>query len=166
MPDILEGEVAVIGVDPFERRVMLADTSGGFWTLGGPRLLGELMNLAGHYVRVHGTLVRQPGSGVQMQVDRYELLPVDGRLPLVGTVIIEGGRPVLIVEGTGEWYVLGGPLDHALRNFEGLKLWILGDEEPEGEAGGGAADKRLNVVNYGILGPASDVTSATSRGIP
>lgn len=151
-----EGEIAIIGGHPFDRRIVLADSAGKFWNLSNPQLLGELINLAGHRVRVTGSFENASDGGMRLFVDRYELLPVDGKVPVIGILALEGQDLVLIDRDTHERFVLTGPLREALSHFQGFKVWVYGDKEPRVEDVGKVLD--LYVEGYGILGPLNEST--------
>ncbi|MCK4237245.1 MAG: hypothetical protein KAX38_09005 [Candidatus Krumholzibacteria bacterium] len=165
---VLEGEVTVTGVHPFDRRIALADSSGHLWTLKSQRLEGELVNLAGLMIRVKGIASRESVPGPSVFVESYKLLPVSGMVPVTGTIVISREHLLLITDDASECYVLGGPLKGPLIHFEGFKVWVCGESESEE----GTDDKGvyiLNVKGYGVLGPAytpiQPVSSDTLRGL-
>ncbi len=147
----LEGELAVIGEHPFDRRIVLADSAGKFWNLNNPELHGELVNLAGHRIRVTGTYEDAVDGSSGLHVDSYNLLPVEGKTPIVGILVDEGTRLILVEGNTRERYLITGPLSGALLHFQGFKVWAYGDEKRGLESAGNA--RILVVQGYGILGP-------------
>ncbi len=146
----LKGDVTIAGDHPFDRQILLANGKGNFWTLRSRELEGELMNLAGLQVKVWGYYVGESSAEPEMVVEHYELLPIDGRKPIIGNIYFSGDRPILIAPATGEQYVLVGPLGDALKSFAGYKVWICGDRE----GGAGKGRFQLDVKGYGVLGPA------------
>jgi hypothetical protein len=148
---VLEGEIAITGDVPFERGILLTTDEGMSWLIDSPSLSGELLNLDGHRVRVWGTAKPRGTSPGTFHVERYEMLPEGGLVPVIG-VIGTGGMGVTLSTGDGDHlFVLIGPLSEALGHFPGYKVWIVGSTGDDGGPGGGMS---IEVYGYGILGPA------------
>jgi hypothetical protein len=154
----LEGEVTVDG-SLFRKTASLADAGGTVCILRNPRLELELLNLAGHRVRVVGRVTGKTPAGPEFWVDRYEMLPIDGLTPIVGVLELHEGVPMLTAEPSGATYVLGGPLRDALKSFAGAKVWVSGRVHGDGERFG-SGTPTFTVEGYGILLPAPEATDA------
>jgi hypothetical protein len=150
VPSAVEGELVVTGDLPEERAITLAEDGGALWRLESSSLEGELLSLAGHRIRVWGVPTEEPGYRASVLVDRYEMLPIDGIAPIIGTVRCDGGQLILSARGTDEQYLLAGPLSDALMSYSGFAAWVWG-----APAVGGAPRRAtvLDVRAYGILGP-------------
>jgi hypothetical protein len=153
----LEGEVALIGSDPLDERIVLADLGGGFCALRSPSLEYELRNLTGLRVRVTGRLGGRSADGPELLVEKYSLAPVNGREPLIGVLRSSGGEVVLVEAGSGASYELAGPLADVLRGFVGCKVWASGPIDPAEQEG--ADHGTLKVESYGVLAPAGGATN-------
>lgn len=158
----LEGEVALAGEDPLERAVVLADAGGSVCALSSPRFEYELRNLAGHRVRVTGRIAGKAANGPEFMVESYELAPIEGRAPLIGTLVIRDADPVLVESRLGVEYALTGRLAEALRSFSGFKVWIDGPALPYVSKHG--AGGTIAVESYGII--ASPAASAQAPPAP
>jgi hypothetical protein len=149
---VLEGEVVVTRGAPINERIRLVTVDGESWLLESFPLEGELLELGGHRIRVWGSVSATPTTLV---VGRYEMLPVDGVTPVIGTIGIDGPRLTLSVHATGERYLLTGPLQGAVRNYAGCRAWVWGVTVDGGAAAGG---KCIEVRGYGVLGPGGGAT--------
>lgn len=127
------GKVLFSGTDPFSRTVFISDTAGTNWIVENQDAAYELYRLAGSSVRAIGTLAGGKGPGLHISVEGYELMPVNGCLPVAGVINEVSGLLVLEESGSGKRIVLAGCLVPALRNFVGHRVWLCGDE---GEARG------------------------------
>jgi hypothetical protein len=147
----LQGVVALASASPLEATIVLADAGGRVCTLTSPSFEYELRSLAGQGVRVTGRLLGKTAGGPEFLVENYEILPVRGYVPIVGTLESRGGL-VLVQAGSGHQYDLGGSLAETLRNFVGYKVWVSGPTvsvpEPKANAASG-----MTVESYGILAP-------------
>lgn len=148
---VIRGEVTVTGDSPFERQIAVVTGSGTTWIVRNPDLEDELVRLGGHDIQVEGVIAKDSDTGPTVLVERYEMMPVAGRSPVIGTLVLDDERLHLDVSGIGEKYLLKGRLREALMHFVGYKVWVWGDESP-GE-GIGRKAVYLNVEGYGILGP-------------
>ena len=144
----IDGTVAVDGRDPAEWRVLLARPDGSSLPLSAPRDEAELLRLDGIGVRVTGRLI-DAGAEPVFAVSGYELLPIDGVLPLGGAVVRDGDDAFLRAAAGDGTTRLAGPLADALLAHEGFKVWVWGEFA---EGGGRGA---LTVKAYGVLGPVS-----------
>jgi hypothetical protein len=163
----LEGDIALAGEDPLDQAVILSDAGGSVCTLASPRFEYELRNLAGHRVRVTGRVTGKTERGPEFLVESYELAPVDGRTPLIGTVAVRGAGLVLVESRSGVEYALAGRLVDAMRAFSGFKVWVDGPLTPsvKKEAPGGT----IAVEGYGVLAAPADGNPAPRNpadGIP
>jgi len=147
----LQGVVAPASASPLETTIVLADAGGRVCTLTSPSLEYELRSLAGQGVRVTGRLLGKTANGPEFLVESYEMMPVKGHQPIIGTLESRGGL-VLVQAGSGHQYHLGGSLAETLRNFVGYKVWVSGPTvsvpEPKADAASG-----MTVESYGILAP-------------
>ena len=148
----LQGVVALASASPLETTIVLTDAGGRVCTLTSPPLEYELRSLAGQGVRVTGKLLGQTANGPEFQVESYEMLPVKGYQPIIGTLESRGGDIILIPRGFRHQYSLGGPLAKTLWNFVGYKVWVSGPiiSVPETQAGG---DFAMTIESYGVLAP-------------
>jgi hypothetical protein len=145
----LEGDIALAGEDPLDQAVILSDAGGSVCTLASPRFEYELRSLAGHRVRVTGRVTGKTERGPEFLVESYELAPVDGRAPVIGTVAVRGAGLVLVESRSGAEYGLEGRLADAMRAFSGFKVWVDGPFTPSvrKEGLGGT----IAVEGYGVL---------------
>ena len=151
-PDVvLEGVIALAGSGAFDRDVVLYDEGGPICRLTGRSAELELRNLAGLGVRVTGRLAGRTSDIPEFLVDRWDLLPIDGREPVVGVIESRNGVAYLVGERNGYEYRLDGPLAGALEPFSRHKVWVAGEERLAGE--GGARERTIAVGSYGILLP-------------
>jgi hypothetical protein len=155
---VLEGVIAIAGLGTFDRDVVLYDEGGPICRLTGGSAELELRNLAGLGVRVTGRLAGRTNDIPEFLIDRWELLPVDGREPVVGVIESRNGVPYLVVERNAFEYRLGGPLAGALEPLSGFKVWVAGEERPAGEEG--ARERTLAVASYGVLLPPRSLNRA------
>jgi hypothetical protein len=161
----LEGEIVITSGTPDDRSVQLDTEGEASWLLHSTALEGELLKLGGHRVCVWGTVggsestgdrrnaaaVRKSDGAAVLLVDRYVMLPVDGMTPMIGRLGTDDDRVVFSARGTGDRYVLAGPLSEALKLYAGCSVWVWG--RTAGADGGGEASI-LDVRGYGVLGPA------------
>ncbi len=148
---VLEGEISITGDVPFERGVLLTTDGGTSWLIESPLLSGELLNLAGHRIRVWGASKPRGTLPGTFHVERYEMLPEGGHSPVIGVIGTDGMRVTLSTVDGESLFILMGPLGEALGHFPGCKVWIVGEREDSVGPGGGMS---LEVHGYGILGPA------------
>ena len=156
----LEGEVALVGENPLDRTVVLADAGGSVCALSSPRFEYELRSLAGHRVRVTGRVTGKTAGGPEFLVESYELAPAGGRAPVMGTLDLRGADLVLVESRSGVEYALAGPLADALRAFPGFKVWVDGPVTPFEKKNG--AGGTIAVEGYGILAPPEGANAAPS----
>jgi hypothetical protein len=185
----LVGTITVSGDHPYERQLILADTSGVYWLVESPEYEGELLELGGQSIRALG-IARTEASGYRSLLLRwYDLHPMPGRISGVGIlerwgddlVLVspprgrpEEGRRVLIVEG---------PLHSVLDVHIGYRVWISGEsvhvpgeaeenasnlavEPDEIDSGGPSAHIsliRVVALEYGVLGPPIPSWEASPR---
>jgi hypothetical protein len=138
---VVVGVVQEVGAMPLTQLVVQG--AGG----GEPRSVGirgpmrrDIQNLVGAEVRVWGRpAANQPPTPPRaVEVAGYEILSVGGAVPLVGTLIEEGGE-FYLVSGTERLAL--DPVPENLRNVAGAKVWIVGHRD----AG------TLNVESYGVI---------------
>lgn len=148
----LQGVVALASASPLETTIVLTDVGGRVCTLTSPSLEYELRSLAGQGVRVTGRLLGKTANGPEFLVEGYEMMPVKGYPPIIGTLESRGGHILLVQAGSGHQYTLGGPLAEVLWNYVGYKVWVSGPaiSVPEPRVGG---DSGMTIESYGILAP-------------
>ena len=149
-PLVLEGEVTVAGSHPFDKRIILVDENGVFWMLRCGRFEVEIMNLAGHQIKVSGSPPTEALPDPVLLVDSYEMLPVEGMNPITGILMQEGDMLILEQSATGVRFAIEGRLREALNQFDGMKIWVIGVEHQ----GAGEGEVSIDVTGYGILAPA------------
>jgi len=130
------GTVRVVGSAPVNVRVVIDPAEGKDIQLVGP-LREELRQLAGAEVAVSGPLspAPDPMADRQIQVSAYEVLSVDGRPVVTGTVEGTSNSWTLLRTEQGELVYLAGATSE-LR--PGQKVWVQG---PRG----------VIVQTYGVL---------------
>jgi hypothetical protein len=159
LPVTLEGEIALAGAEPLlGETIVLSDAGGGICTLTSPTIEYELRNLAGQAVRVTGRILGETANGPEFLVESYELMPVNGKRPIIGTLESRGGL-ILIQTGSGREYRLDGPLAEALQSYAGYKVWVSGQTISIPEPA--AAASAMTIESYGILGPPAAATDRT-----
>lgn len=146
----IEGEIAFFGSNPVEREIILSDAGGIICRLDGGRNDVELRSLAGLGARVTGRLGGKVDGVPEFLVDRYELLPIDGHPPVVGSLERRDGVLCLVEAERGGAYRLEGPLAKALAPFAGYKVWVAGETRSAREGG---REIPLAVESYGVLLP-------------
>ena len=148
----LQGVVALASASPLEATIVLADAGGRVCTLTSPSFEYELRSLAGQGVRVTGRLLGKTANGPEFLVESYEMMPVKGHQPIIGTLEARSGHIILVQAGSGHEYHLGGPLAETLWNFVGYRVWVSGPgisvPEPKADAASG-----MTIESYGILAP-------------
>lgn len=153
---VLDGEITIVHGAPIEESVQLTDVDGDSWVLTSLPLGGDLLRLGGHRVRVWGRVASETATVPMLVVDRYEMLPVDGMIPVIGIIAVGTSQVILSAHATGERYELTGPLRGALVNFPGCRAWVWGVPMERKETPGG---RMIEVRGYGILGPAAGATA-------
>jgi hypothetical protein len=119
-------------------RILLVDPAGGERTLTGPRSR-ELARLAHAEVTVEGAPVRPAPA---LEVARYTVESIDGRRPVVGTLVTRAGGLALAAtdSGVSDTLELVG-VGAELRAHVGAAVWVTGMR----------SGTRLAVAAYGIL---------------
>ncbi len=154
----IEGDIALSGTGPLDWDVILSDEGGGICALRGRQLDLELRNLAGLRVRVTGRLAGETRELPEFLDDRYELLPINGYDPVVGTLEAREGAVFIVDSAGGGGWRIDGPLAQALAHFAGYKVWVAG--ERRGGRAGAAESPSISVESYGIVLPPSPVNRA------
>ena len=149
-PLVLEGEVTVAGSHPFDKRIIKVDENGIFLILRCGRFEVEIMNLAGHRIKLSGSPPTETLPDPVLIVESYEMLPLEGMDPVIGILTLEGDMLILEHSTTGARFAIEGRLQEALKQFDGMKIWVVGVEH----AGAGESGVSIDVTGYGILAPA------------
>jgi hypothetical protein len=172
----LIGVVMISGEHPYERQLVLADTTGTYWLIQSPEFEGELLELGGQSISARG-IARTEATGYRSLLLRwYDLHPAPGRISGVGTLERWGDDIVLVSprEGRPEEgqrvLIIDGPLRRVLETHVGYRAWVMGDsdvqiEQPQ-ENGGSSARitlVRIVVMEYGVLGPPIPSREASPR---
>jgi hypothetical protein len=139
------GVVTISGEHPYERQIVLADTSGVYWLVESPEYEGELLELGGQTIRALG-LARTEASGYRSLLLRwYDLRPAPGRIAGVGVLERWGDDLVLFTQREGrpeegQWVlIIDGPLRSVLESHIGYRVWVSGESvHAPGEGGGDA----------------------------
>jgi hypothetical protein len=134
----MSGRVFVTGSEPDVSITLVPPQGPGVMLVGGLR--GELGHLSGATVRVRGKLATASRPKT-LTVDSYDVLEIDGEVPKVGTILVEGDALKLAGRDTVE---LANPPEELGRKA-GAKVWIVG--QPSGE--------KLVVQSYGLIREAS-----------
>lgn len=130
----ITGRVFRTGSNP-EVSITLVPSQGPSIRLVGG-LQDELARLSGATVRVRGVSGGQPPRET-FEAASYDILQIDGQVPMVGTILAQDGTVRLAGRDTLE---LANPPE-GLRAKIGAKVWIVG--EPAGN--------KLDVKSYGII---------------
>jgi hypothetical protein len=133
-PVAVEGRIRVIGNAPFTHPV-IEPAEGPTLALTGP-YRAEVARLAGATVRVTGRDGRREGAEAALDVTSYEILSVDGDVPLVGTLHRDPERWVIRGAGGREREV--GFVSEDLAAYDGALIWVV-------------LDRNGGVARYGIL---------------
>jgi len=135
------GRVYVSGTDPFDRMVLISDTSGVVCVVDNFGAADELGRLAGFTVKISAMLRGRDEKGLHVFVTRYELLPPDGCMAVYGVIRKSSGGLTLELSGASRSLVLSGPLVPALKGFTGRRVWVCGELTGVGtlKSGEGAA---------------------------
>jgi hypothetical protein len=180
-PAVIEGTISISGRHPYERQLILMGGSGDSWLLEGQSLEGELLELSGRPIRIYGVLRIRSSGFKAVKVDRYELIPLPGRIAAAGLLEASDGELFLRADhtgdnGVGRTLVISGPLRDALGHFIGYRVWITGERAMSAEGGSGTVRPgtrrgvsgeveqtsvlidveavEVIVREYGVLGPA------------
>ena len=129
----LVGVVTISGEHPYERQLILADTSGVYWLVESPEYEGELLELGGQTIRALG-LARTEASGYRSLLLRwYDLQPEPGRISGVGILERWGDDLVLFAQREGRpeegqrVLIIDGPLRSVLEMHIGYRAWVSGE---------------------------------------
>ncbi len=107
-------------------------------TLAGV-LRDELRRLSGATVQLSGTRQGE-GPMARFDVERYEVLEIEGEKPAVGILHARGDQFRL---GEGEASVRLSAVPDGFRRFLGAKVWIIGPRAADG----------IRVQSYGVIRP-------------
>lgn len=131
------GRVVVSGPEGMRMVSLLTEAGQSVGLVG--ELIGELTRLSGAVVAVAGAPAQTPQSE-GLRVTRYEVVSIDGEVPVVGVLSgengdfrLEDGQSVSLVD-----------LPEALLDQVGAKIWVTGPETPNGR----------RVQSYGVIRPA------------
>ena len=141
----LEGMLHVSGSDPFGRALELVDAKGMRWRIEPGPFENELSLLGGHEVRVVCRGLK--GGASVVSVAGYEMLPVDGHIPLPGIISVRNGS-IWLVGGEAN-IVLRGPLAEALAEFDGHAVWVWGEHT---QYRVGRTPGAVKVAGYVVMG--------------
>lgn len=133
-PVAVEGRIRVVGNAPFSHPVIEPE-EGPTLALAGP-YRGELARLAGATVRVTGDAGAREGAEAALDVSSYEILSVDGDVPLVGTLRRRGEGWILRAPGGREREI--GFVSDDLAAYDGALIWVV-------------LDANEGVARYGLL---------------
>lgn len=133
-PVAVEGRVRVVGNAPFTHPVIEPE-EGPALALTGP-YRAEVARLAGATVRVTGRDGHREGAEAALEVSSYEILSVDGDVPLVGT--LRGEQERWIIRGAGGREREIGFVSEDLAAYDGALIWVV-------------LDRNDGVARYGIL---------------
>ncbi len=129
----LIGTVTISGEHPYERQLILADTSGVYWLIESSEYEGELLKLGGQSIRALG-IARTEESGYRSLLLRwYDLHPEPGCISGVGMLERWNGDLVLVSphQGRSEQgqrvLIIEGPLRSVLEIHIGYRVWITGE---------------------------------------
>jgi len=130
---VAEGTIRQTGGSPnVETRL---ETEDGPIVLVGP-LAAELARAAGAVASVRGTSAGEDAPDA-IRVEEYELVSVDGLIPLVGMLELEDGDLVLRKENGQRVELTGG--SERMREAAGSKVWVT------------TRDDGRSIVRWGIL---------------
>ena len=133
-PSQLCGRVVVTGSEPLSAVTLMGDKGESTTIVGG--LAPELRRLSGATVLVSGTEADR-GPGKSLDVQKYEVLSIDGQRPAVGILAYTHGTMSLAGRDT----VQLTSVPEGLRGKAGAKVWIVGRR----------AGATLQVQSFGIL---------------
>lgn len=129
------GRLTVAAVAPSARPMLYLDSGRSIGLAGS--LEPELARLSGARVMVEGTPATGfPGEALEVQ--RYEVLEVNGEKPWVG-VLVRSGDAWLLRQDTGDLRLTGVPAGLAAQ--PGAKVWITGSLDADA----------LRVQSFGII---------------
>jgi hypothetical protein len=182
----LIGTVTISGEHPYERQLVLADTTGVYWLLEAPEFEGELLELGGQRIRALGIARTESSGNRSMRLRWYDLSPLPGTVSGVGILERWGDDLVLFTQREGRpeqgqrVLIIDGPLRSVLELHLGYRIWVAGESAPA-SAGDDAAEAmsdseqddadaaarisliRVVVSEYGVLGPPIPSFEASPR---
>jgi len=115
-------------------------------------LMTELRGLIGLNCEIEGTVMTPlaPGSP-RIGATGYELLPLPtGELPIVGILSLEDGECVLATRD-GKRYWIRGNLAGAIREYNGARIWIVGQRADTDAPGRPKKSTPFTPTGYGVL---------------
>lgn len=122
-PDTVRGTVRQVGSTPFTRVVVEGSDTV---TVTG-RLEPELARLSGARVQVTGSLSTGGFPGPTVDVDRYEILSIDGDRPATG--VLRADENGLYLEREGREPLRLGAATSGFRSQVGAKVWVVTGED-------------------------------------
>jgi hypothetical protein len=132
------GTVQIVGSAPVNVQVVLQPENGTTTRLTG-ELVAELERLQGARVAVRGTITpsADPIVSRQIDVERYEIVSINGKPVIMGEIIsIDGDSARLRTEDGGEVLLPGAPAAFRV----GQKVWVQGPQS-------------VTVQSYGTVRP-------------
>jgi hypothetical protein len=142
----LTGEISVRGSD-IAPMVLLKAEDGTMYTIQSSPIASELARLEGMSVRIHGSLRLPAEDGPALiEAGDYRILPLEsGEVPLIGWIVgKEQGCLLKDVDGT-EWFLIGDLTSH-LSDFDGAKVWVVGERRQTE-----TKKSEIQVTGYGVL---------------
>lgn len=121
--DTVTGTVRRVGNDPFVRTLVQGNDTvfvSGDWE-------PEIATLAGAQVMIVGTYTTGDMPGKYMDVNRYEIVSVDGDVPTVGMLVSD--EDGYYIQMDGEAVLRLSALSPELAEQKGGKVWVVVTEE-------------------------------------
>jgi len=138
---VVVGIVHEVGAMPLTQLVVQTASGAEPQSVGvrGP-LRRDVQNLIGAEVRIWGKPVanQPPPPPRGIEVTGYEILSVGGAVPVVGTLIEDGGT-FYVVSDTDRLVL--DPVPENLRNVAGAKIWVVGRRDGD----------TLHLESYGVI---------------
>ncbi|HET7563704.1 MAG TPA: hypothetical protein VFJ96_01820 [Gemmatimonadaceae bacterium] len=132
------GTIAVTGTAAASYATLRVEGARAITLVGD--LESELRRLSGATVRVTGRDAGAGPLGRRLDVQRYEVLAIDGQTPVVGTLRVHDDAVWLVAADS----VALEAVPAELRAEDGAKVWVTGRRTERG----------LEVQRYGVLRPA------------
>lgn len=144
------GTVTLRGSSPFPL-VTIVTADGSLYLIQSSDLSDELRHLDGMKVAVTGRITEVKGESPILSVEWYDILPLpSGQRPIVGHIYGSPPDRALLIDRDGTRYEITGDFTMVLADFDGAKVWVVGDVEFSRIQ---LQVRTINVTEYGILRP-------------
>ncbi len=125
----VEGTLSLRGSTPITTPVLEIDSTEAIpLNSKSASIMSQLRGLSGMRCAVEGDVLPFVDHNLpRLAATRFELLPLpDGKQPILGIASVEDGQVIVTTE-SGQRYWIRGDLVGALTEYDGARVWIVGD---------------------------------------